>query len=120
MEKMNEQFKSITKTNIHFHWHDCLRGKELSKELSKFDYGIIINFIDNSVIRKEFTDISFATKVFTYFEAGIPVINPVELKFTSKIIGDAGFSISYNNLKNLSQILNSKDYNAYLKAIKAM
>jgi hypothetical protein len=107
--KDKKEFLGLETTNPYFHLHEELRGKNLNEELAKFDFGIIPDFIDYSKIRKEFMAISLATKIFTYFESGIPIIVSRDLEFTSEIVEleKSGISINYSDLKNLRKILSS-------------
>ncbi len=114
-------YKKIEKSNKYFH----IYGKEdkqkiLNKKLSKFDYGILFDFYDTSMINELWPKTSLGNKIFSYIEAGLPVIINDQLEFTSKIIKDnkIGFSVNYENLKNLRKILMKQNYKQLQKNVQ--
>lgn len=114
------KFLKLATKNSYFHLHKELSGKKLSIALSKYDFGIIPDFPDFSIIGEDFMKASFATKVMAYLEAGLPTIVSKGLIFTSKFINKnkIGVSINYNDLNNLNEILSKVNYKDLLKNVE--
>jgi hypothetical protein len=102
-------FDELTSKNKYFHFHNELKGKELNKELSRFDYGIALDFTDNKIVSDEFMDIALATKVFAYIESGIPTLVSNNLKFTLEVAGETGIGIKYEELDTIKSFLKKKN-----------
>jgi hypothetical protein len=114
------KFLKLAKDNKYFHLHKELSGKKLSIALSKYDFGIIPDFPDFSIIGENFMKTSFATKIMAYLEAGLPTIVSERIIFTSKFIekNKIGASISYWDLKDLNEFLSKIQYKKLLKNVE--
>jgi hypothetical protein len=111
--KEAETYKKIEKENKYFHFHGLEKLDVLIKKISKYDFGIVPDFVyDTSIVSPLFSKITMASKIFTYMEAGLPTIVSKQLEFTSKVIKDnkVGKTIDYGDLKNLRKIIEKEDY----------
>jgi len=78
------------------HIHDFVSPEKLSKELSKYDFGL--NIHESSEFAKEGSmKFQSANKVASYFEAGIPLIVNKELEIYSSMIKEEGVGIVIKN-----------------------
>ena len=114
------KFLELANKNSYFHLHKELNGKKLSIALSKYDFGIIPDFPDFSIIGEDFMRTCFATKVMAYLEAGLPTIVSQRIIFTSKFIDEnkIGVTIDYNDLNNLNEILSKVNYKGLLRNVE--
>jgi hypothetical protein len=113
-------FKLEEEKNPYFHMHKTLTPKDLKKEISKYDYGIVPAFLNNLIIDPRLGQTSVAYKMFDYTEAGIPIILGVPCKFSSKIVEEnkIGICVEYKDMKNLKEILNKMNYKEMQENIK--
>jgi len=110
-EYLKIHFQEVAKRNRYFHFHEKVPAEKLGKEISKYDYGVHLDFIDPSIINPNFTKITFGNKILSYIEAGLPVIVSKDCEFTCKFVEEnkAGFSIRYADLDNLGNMLNKQN-----------
>jgi len=108
------QYLEVANTNPYFHLEKSVAQSELSKELSKYHYGIIPFFKSTSGQSNDKYKYSTALKLFNFIEAGIPTICSEDIEFQAWILkrNYAGFSISQEDVKTLGAKLNSIDYTA--------
>lgn len=119
-KKGEKAFRLEEKNNLYFHIHKKVNPEYLKKELSRYDYGIIPAFLDNSIIDERLAKTSVAYKMFDYIEAGIPVILAVPADYSAKIIkkNKIGICIKYEDLKDIRKILEKQDYKKMQRNIK--
>jgi glycosyltransferase involved in cell wall biosynthesis len=115
-----ERFLEESKKNSYFHWHEKKDVKELNKDMSNYNYGIIFNFYDFSIMNQLFPKTSMANKMFNYIEAGIPILIDENSKVMSDIIQKEkiGLIIPFNRFESLREILEKQDYNKLQENIK--
>ena len=118
--KDNKRFIEEAKNNSYFHMHDRINAEDLKKEISNYDYGFVHAFLNDSRLDPRLKLTSLAHKMFDYIEVGIPIILGGSCKFVSEMIkeNNIGVCVSYDDIKNLKQILNKIDYKAMQKTIK--
>jgi glycosyltransferase involved in cell wall biosynthesis len=117
--KEKELFSSQVKDKNYFHIHKKEKADKLNENLSKYDYGTIFSFYDNSV-SPSVLEGQMPNKLFNYIEAGIPIIVSDQLKFIADIIEEnkIGFRINHSDLDNLKKIIIKKDYREMMKNMK--
>ncbi|MBS3078633.1 hypothetical protein J4218_00760 [Candidatus Pacearchaeota archaeon] len=120
IEKDSEIFFDEEKRNPYFKFGERGRSEYFSKNISKYDYGIIPDFFDTSIINPLWPKTSMANKLFTYIEAGIPIIINEQSEVMADVVknNSIGIVIKYEELKNLKKIILKKDYNKLLKNMK--
>jgi hypothetical protein len=96
----------------YFHIHDSLPIGELNKEISQYDYGAWIHFREGTMHTHEAFSTAIGNKLFTYLEAGLPIIINDELAYGCELLNQYGIGIvlSKPDLKNFNRILEKVDY----------
>jgi len=95
---------------------------KLARTIASFDFGISLVTLNRDEL--DLRDILFqtavATKIFSYLEAGLPVIVNKEHEYTAEIIEDnnLGFAVHSHEIAQLSSKIANFDYNACLESIK--
>jgi hypothetical protein len=121
-EKDNLDYIKESKKNKYYHYHDKIKPDLLNEEMSKYNYGIFLLFMNpskNGVFpegEKEF----MGSKLINYIEAGLPIILNKEYHYMKDLMKkhNLGIAIGTEDLKNLRKILEKTDYNKLQKSIK--
>ena len=93
--------------------------KGLSEELSKYDYGLNMNYLSD-VAREKAKELAATNKFASYLEAGIPIFSNEEVKFFSDMIEDSniGVIIKKKDLdKGLMRKVKKANYKKMLESI---
>jgi hypothetical protein len=100
--------------------HERANPEDLKKELSKYDYGISLEFLNEKGIDPLLAKTSIANKTFDYLEAGIPAILGIPCDFSERVIkkNKIGICVKYKDLENLRKILEKQDYKKMQRDIK--
>lgn len=116
--KISKEYLELDQKEKYFHFHKPVPYKDLSKEIAKYDWGII----DASVmlpatfeskrwtIERRMT--TLANKLFSYMEAGIPIIVAKMLVAMKAIVEEnqIGFSIDNNEINKFGELIKDYDY----------
>lgn len=116
--QFTRDYESLLKSK-YFHFHLPLEPNEITKEISKYDFGLSPKApVDKpSDIEPCF---SMGNKLSTYLEAGIPLISHNSVKFLAKIRDyyQIGVSFEDNKKNNLKSALKKLDYKKLEENIK--
>ena len=113
-------YKKIEKTNEYFNLHKGENPENLNKKIFKYDYGILFDFYDTSIVNVSWSKTTMANKIFNYVEAGLPVITNKQLEFMCEIIEENNMGImikDFKDLKNLRKILEKQNYEQLQKNV---
>ena len=115
----DEYFLNEQKNNFYFHYHDKINPKELNKEISNYQYGIVLDFF-NKLINPLWLKTSIGNKMYNYLEAGLPIIMTNDLKAMTEIVKKhkLGIGIDYKDIKELKNILSKLNYEKLQKNVK--
>ena len=104
----------------YIHCYKEIPNLELNKRMSKYHYGILVNFHDMDVIDERLLKTTIANKFISYLEAGIPIIMNDEIVYMVSIIKkyNCGIIISEKDLPNLKKILEKQNYSKLLEGVK--
>jgi hypothetical protein len=108
-EEIINSFKKTYKKEIdskYFHLHDPKNPKELIKEISKFDFGVVITHPYTRTDDPLEAKVGLGNKVSSYLEAGIPFFYPPETEFIDKIMSGYGLRLSLKDEKEIKKIKN--------------
>jgi len=98
----------------YFHFHEPKDPKEIIKEMSKYDYGIILLNLDIKEPQDApATRFNTGNKLASYMEAGIPCINYKYYEYMNKIMEDYDLSFTYetmDDIKKLGETLSKHNY----------
>lgn len=98
--------------NKYFHLHEPVNQNVLSKEISKYDFGV---FSFDPSGRN--TNISTGNKFSSYIESGIAIIILKNFKVLAKLIDKykIGINISLKEINQLRKIIEKTDYKSFIK-----
>jgi hypothetical protein len=112
-EYKHSEYLELSQKEQYFHFHKHVPYNELSREISKYDWGILIEKnIRSERYIEEKPKVGMATKLFSYMEAGLPIIVgdhllPIkEFVETNKI----GFSVKDDEINKISELIKGYDY----------
>ena len=104
-----EEYEEIAKHNSMFHFHTSVSQQQLAVELSKYDFGIHLGFVNDSEHAQSSDKYKYCTtlKLFNFIEAGLPVIISDNLIYQSWILErySAGVTINRKELLHLKNKL---------------
>lgn len=115
-----QEYKSLSTSNPYFEVHPCLPQNELSKEISKYHFGILPFFNKTAGRNIEKRKYGTSLKLFNYLEAGLPCIISQDLEFQAWMATRYGGSIkvSYEETFDLRKALNEFDYNTMIENLR--
>lgn len=123
-EGIINSFKQTYKKEInskYFHLHEPKNPKELIKEISKFDFGIVIIHPLNKTDDSLEANVGLGNKLSSYLEAGIPFFYSPEIKFVDSIMNNYGLRLylkDEKNIKNIKKKIKKLNYARLEKKIK--
>lgn len=105
------------KDNEFYHFHDEMDQESLTKEISKYDYAIWLGRYGEPTITEKK---GMGNKFSTYLEAGLPAISFRSYKYISDLGEkyETGIGITFNQIKDLKEMLKKIDYNKMIKNIE--
>ena len=101
----------MAKKNPLFNFKRGLSPNEAPKEFSKYDFGAMIYLFDRGTSLEEHNQTRLPTKVFTYLEAGIPILISEEFQYVARLVKEheIGIVINRKDLDNLPDVINRYD-----------
>lgn len=101
----------LAKINPLFNFKRGLSPDKAPGEFSKYDFGAMIYLFDRGSSLEEHNQTRMPTKVFTYLEAGLPIIVSEEFQYVSRLVKEheIGIVVSQKDLDDLSRIINGYD-----------
>ncbi len=110
--KNSKEYLELSQKERYFHFHKHVSYHELSKEISKYDWGSLIsyNFLGERYI-EERLKVGMATKLFSYMEAGIPIIVSDHLVPMKAFVEQykIGFSVKDDEINKIGEMIKSYD-----------
>ena len=112
--KIKQQFGDyilLSEKEALFNFKRGLPPDEVTSEFSKYDFGAMIYLFDRGTFSEEHNQNRLPGKVFTYLEAGLPIIISEEIQYVAKLVKEheIGIVVSQKDLDNLPEIINSYD-----------
>jgi len=117
--RLFKEYLEMNKTEKYFHFHKPVPYNKINKEIAKYDWGVwILENIRSKQWTKEKMKIAVANKIFSYLEAGLPVIQS-EHVYGKEMIEKykIGFCIKDEELKNLKLMIESYNYEKIRKNV---
>ena len=109
----SKEYIELDKKEKYFHFHKPIPFMELSMEIAKYDYGLWIheNVIGSRVIKEKWK-VAIGCKLFTYLEAGLPIIVSDHMEYGKEIIKRyrIGFAIKDEEIGNLKEKIKNQKY----------
>src|SRR3989344_1989282 len=123
VKKEDQTFVEESKKNKYYYYHKRIKPSDLTKKMSKYNYGVIFRFIESSEADlnpgRVKTDMS--SRMISYIEAGLPIIVNKQNEYMAKIVNKYKIGIvidNFQDLKNIRKIIEQKDYYNLQKNIK--
>jgi len=93
---------------------------QLPQRLSAFNFGLHYENRANSKLNPDHFNHNMATKIFSYLEAGLPVLVPEKSRYLQRFIADHGLGISYDPdaIENLPTLIGKKDVTPIVQKIE--
>ena len=120
IDKYNSWLIDLTKKHPkNFFIYNSLPIQKLIKEISKYDFGINLSIMDEK--KSDLSSLTFnggmGTKIFTFLEAGLPVLVNKEYSYMSELLekNNIGMGISSKDIFKTNRILSKVDIK-YLKS----
>ena len=115
-----EEYTQLDRKLDFFHYRCAERPDQIPRTLSRYDFAYFCfdqELNPDSTIYKQTT---FGSKIFTYLEAGLPIIISEETGFMASFVveNDIGISVSWCNLKNLRKIIEHTDWDRIRRSIQ--
>ena len=110
----------LAKNEKYFHFHRTLPLNDLIKEISKYDWGLWVHSADVSKrTHSEKAKTGSGNKIFTYLEAGLPMIVSTSRVYGKKIIEEnkIGISIDDSDWNKFDKLIQSEDYDQLHKNV---
>ena len=108
------EYRSIERSSRFFHLHEPIPQNRLGAEFSKYHFGILPFFLEDTGRGPDKLGGGSSQKLFNYIEAGIPVIISEDLRFQTWMARryGAALSISKSDLPDLRRLIDDLDYTA--------
>ena len=92
--------------------------KALSEELSKYDYGLNINYLSD-IAKDKAKEIAATNKLASYLEAGIPIFINKEVKYFSNIVNKNGIGlvVEKKDMSDLKEKVKKINYSILTKNV---
>jgi hypothetical protein len=114
------EYDQIAASTPLFHFHKGGRPfTDLHREISQYDYGISLHNYEITIVQPILPKTTFGNKLFTYLEAGLPVLVSSNLEYFSQVVRqyNVGLSVDLARLRELPQFLASVDYEALRRSV---
>ena len=123
-EEIIKSFNELYKNEInskYFHLHDPKNPKELIKEISQFDFGIILMHPLNKAEDSLESNFGTGNKISSYLEAGLPFFYSPEIKFVDQIMNSYKLRLHLRDekdIKKMKEQINRLNYNELEENVK--
>ncbi len=121
-EKDDKKFDDEAKKNEYYIKHSKVTPHRLNEEMSGYNYGTFLTFFERAkedsnpgLVRTQ-----LSSRMINYLESGLPIIINKQYSYMVEIVEkhNIGFSIGVEDLKNLREIIEQKDYSQLQENIK--
>lgn len=101
----------LMKNNPHFKFIYGSMPWDISEQINNYDIGLMLYDFENCAVGSAHFEQIIPTKLFTYLEAGLPVLVSTRLKATCQLVNryKIGLCISDQQLENIQEILSAVD-----------
>jgi len=106
-------YDKLAENDENFYFHSGILPDKLTNEISHCDFGMLIfHFPPTLRVQNEHFQTSMSTKLFTYLEAGLPLLVSEELHYMASLIKSWGLEIVFKQeeLKNIKDVIQKYDY----------
>ena len=113
-------YLELSQTNRLFNLKHGLAPDVAPVEFAKYDFGAMIYLFDRGTFLDTHNQTRLPGKIFTYLEAGLPIIISEELRYPAQLVRDyeVGIVVSRKDLDRLADIMASCDMNKLRANVK--
>lgn len=107
------EFVKLNKTEKYFHLEKPIPFDKIPQEISKYNFGSVLHMPAYLNQRgRLYYKIGTSYRIFTFFEAGLPIIINDCMEYMKKIVEEnkAGFSVKDNEIDDLQNIIKKYNY----------
>ncbi|MBU4501399.1 MAG: hypothetical protein KKA79_02310 [Nanoarchaeota archaeon] len=110
----------LTKNEKYFHLEKAVPFDKVHQEIAKYDFGSHLYtsaFLNQ--FQKEYLKIGSSNRIFTYLEAGLPIIISDRIEYMKKLVEKykAGFSVKDEELDDIHSVIDKYDYEELRKNV---
>ncbi len=108
-----QDYRELIEMNTGVDFQPGMERRELVETIAAtYDYGLLLNNIENIKIRKSGFESTFSSKLLTYIYAGVPVIVSQELEYMANIVSkyQLGIVVRNDEILGLGQIVKESEY----------
>jgi len=111
-----EEYYQIEKEKKHFHMHSPLSPKEMNNEISKYHFGLVPFFHEDTGRAKEKRYYSSSLKIFNYIESSLPILISEDMGHQRWIMERYGmaYSMSKSDFYNVRSRVDMDNYEAII------
>lgn len=125
LDSNGEGFHELIKLdekNAFFHYHFALPYEQMISKLAQYEYGWFCFDFSVTNESKVHDETTMASKIFSYYEAGLPILYSPELKFVESVVSEMGTGIPcpFEELYNLKNFLAGIDRGKIVRNSKQM
>jgi ADP-heptose:LPS heptosyltransferase len=116
-----KEYFEFASQNPYFHFHSGLPYDKLCREIAQYDYGWNVFDYRYAIMPDTWRKLASTNKIFTYLEAGIPMIVDTENEYISSLVKNwsVGFNMKWDEIPDLHQFLKQQNYKTLVDAVKA-
>lgn len=111
---------NLYKSEKYFHFERPMPFDKITQEISKYDFGSMIDLTGYTTPQsREYLKIATSYRLFTYLEAGLPIIINDGIEYMKKIVEEnkVGIVVKDEEFDDLHNIIKSYDYEELKKNV---
>jgi hypothetical protein len=108
-----QEYRELDRQCRYFHYHPQVPYRDLKDLLPRHDFGWFCFDFREARENPLFHRITFGSKVFTYLEAGLPVLISPEQEFMARMVTEtlgSGITVPFQDLHRLGRVLREQDW----------
>lgn len=108
----HERYFAMERGMPHFSFRPGTPFHRLPRAIAGFHYGLLYDNVAISPYRPEAFTYNMSTKIFSYLEAGLPILVYKEFEYIASIVREHGIGLVYDlkRLEELPELLEKADY----------
>ena len=116
----HQEYFELEKKYKHFFFKRGLPFWQLPSIIGNWHFGILYDNVKNASYRKEAFKYNMSTKVFSYLEAGLPILVYDEFEYITDFVREYNLGVVYslNNIKKIPELLEKADYKKLKKNVE--
>jgi len=109
-----ERYLALAADHPHFDFRPGLPFHRLPEAISGFHYGLLYDNMALSSYRPEAFAYNMSTKVFSYLEAGLPLLVYEDFTYIAEMVAEHGIGLIYSldRIREIPALLEAADYPA--------